>query len=108
MLPQTLKIDLTADMSNDVRLMVTDLENNILSGLILVLAVIFLFIGGQSAIFVALAIPYSMFITFSLLTGFNVTLNMVALFSLSRPRGGAGGLKRRSRLGSSWSATKLR
>jgi multidrug efflux pump len=81
-LPQTLKIDLTADQSNDVRLMVSDLENNILSGLILVLAVIFVFIGGQSAVFVALAIPYSMFITFMLLTGFNVTLNMVVLFSL--------------------------
>jgi multidrug efflux pump subunit AcrB len=81
-LPQTLQIDLTADQSNDVRLLVMDLENNIISGLILVLAVIFFFIGGQSAIFVALAIPYSMFITFSLLTGFNVTLNMVVLFSL--------------------------
>jgi CzcA family heavy metal efflux pump len=81
-LPQTLKIDLTADMSNDVRLMVSDLENNIISGLILVLAVIFVFIGGQSSIFVAMAIPYSMFITFSLLTGFSVTLNMVVLFSL--------------------------
>ncbi len=81
-LPQTLKIDLTADMSNDVRLNVADLENNIISGLILVLCVILIFIGGQSAIFVALAIPYSMFITFALLTGFDVTLNMVVLFSL--------------------------
>jgi multidrug efflux pump subunit AcrB len=81
-LPQTLNIDLTADMSQDVRLMVADLENNIISGLILVLCVILLFIGGQSAIFVALAIPYSMFITFTLLTGFDVTLNMVVLFSL--------------------------
>ena len=81
-LPQTLKIDLTADMSGDVRLMVADLENNIISGLILVLAVIFVFIGGQSAVFVALAIPYSMFITFAFLTGFGVTLNMVVLFSL--------------------------
>jgi len=62
--------------------MVSDLENNILSGLILILAVIFVFIGGQSAVFVALAIPYSMFITFALLTGFGVTLNMVVLFSL--------------------------
>jgi multidrug efflux pump subunit AcrB len=81
-LPQTLQVDLTADQSNDVRLLVADLENNIISGLILVLAVIFFFIGGQSAVFVALAIPYSMFITFALLTGFNVTLNMVVLFSL--------------------------
>ncbi len=81
-LPQTLRIDLTADMSNDVRLMVSDLENNIISGLILVLVVIFIFIGGQSAIFVAMAIPYSMFISFALLTGFDVSLNMVVLFSL--------------------------
>ncbi len=80
--PPTLKIDLTSDMSNDVRLMVSDLENNILSGLILVVAVILLFIGGRSAIFVALAIPYSMFITFILLAAFGVTLNMVVLFSL--------------------------
>ena len=82
LMPPALKIDLTSDMSNDVRLMVSDLENNILSGLILVLAVIFVFIGGQSAIFVALAIPYSMFITFSLLSGFGISMNMVVLFSL--------------------------
>jgi multidrug efflux pump len=82
LMPPALKIDLTSDMSNDVRLMVADLENNILSGLILVLVVIFLFIGGQSAVFVALAIPYSMFITFIFLTGTGETLNMVVLFSL--------------------------
>jgi multidrug efflux pump len=82
LLPPSLTIDLTSDMSNDVRLMVSDLENNILTGLILVLAVIFAFIGGRSAVFVALAIPYSMFLTFSILTGFDVTLNMVVLFSL--------------------------
>ncbi|MEA2039149.1 MAG: efflux RND transporter permease subunit [Thermodesulfobacteriota bacterium] len=82
LLPASLEIDLTSDMSNDVRLMISDLENNILSGLILVLAVILVFIGGRSAIFVALAVPYSMFITFSLLTGFDVTMNMVVLFSL--------------------------
>jgi multidrug efflux pump len=82
LMPPALRIDLTSDMSNDVRLMVSDLENNILSGLALVLVVIFVFIGGQSAVFVALAIPYSMFITFTLLTGFGETLNMVVLFSL--------------------------
>ncbi|MCG6881684.1 MAG: efflux RND transporter permease subunit [Deltaproteobacteria bacterium] len=82
LLPPNLKIDLTSDMSNDVRLMVADLENNILSGLILVVAVILLFIGGRSAVFVALAIPYSMLITFILLAAFGVTLNMVVLFSL--------------------------
>jgi multidrug efflux pump subunit AcrB len=62
--------------------LVSDLENNIITGLILVLAVIFIFIGTQSAIFISLAIPYSMFITFTILYGFGVTLNMVVLFSL--------------------------
>ena len=81
-MPPTLKIDLTADASRDVRMMVKELENNILSGLVLVLVVILIFIGGRSAIFVALAIPYSMLITFFLLWSLGITLNMVVLFSL--------------------------
>lgn len=81
-LPPDLILDITSDMSEDVRFMVSDLENNILSGLILVLAVIVAFIGGRSAVFVALAIPYSMFIGFALLFEFGITLNMIVLFSL--------------------------
>jgi multidrug efflux pump subunit AcrB len=81
-LPPSLAIDLTSDMSEDVRLMVADLENNIISGLILVLAVIFIFVSGRSAFFISLAIPYSMFIAFFVLWGVDVTLNMVVLFSL--------------------------
>ena len=80
--PPALRIDLTSDMAKDVNLMVADLENNIFSGLILVLTVIFVFIGGRSAVFVALAIPYSMLMTFLFLTGGDITLNMVVLFSL--------------------------
>jgi len=81
-LPPALKINLTSDMSQDVKLLVADLENNIISGLILVLTVIFIFIGGRSAVFVSLAIPYSMLMTFIFLTGGEITLNMVVLFSL--------------------------
>ncbi len=81
-MPPTMKVTLTADRSADVRLMVKELENNILSGLVLVLIVVFLFIGGRSALFVALAIPYSMLITFAILYAYNITLNMVVLFSL--------------------------
>ncbi len=82
-MPPALEVHLTADKSRDVRLMVSDLENNILSGLALVLIVVFAFIGGRSALFVALAIPVSMLITFSLLKAADVTLNMVVLFSLT-------------------------
>lgn len=82
LLPQNLQMDITSDMSKNVRLIVSELENSILSGLILVLAVILIFIGGRSAVFVAMAIPYSMFMGFALLAGFGITLNMVVLFSL--------------------------
>ena len=82
MLPPTLTISLTADMADDIRSMVSDLENNILSGLILVLGVVLLFIGGRSAVFVSVAIPLSMLITFAMLRALDITLNMVVLFSL--------------------------
>ena len=62
--------------------MVADLQNNIITGLLLVLIVVFAFIGGRSALFVSLAIPLSMLITFSVLEIFSYTLNMVILFSL--------------------------
>ncbi len=81
-LPPSLVIDTTGDMARDIRFMVHDLENNILTGLILVLAVVLIFIGGRSAVFVALSIPFSMLITFALLQAFGITLNMVVLFSL--------------------------
>jgi CzcA family heavy metal efflux pump len=82
LLPPTLTISLTADMAEDIRNMVADLENNILTGLILVLGVVLIFIGGRSAVFVSVAIPVSMLITFELLRLLGITLNMVVLFSL--------------------------
>jgi multidrug efflux pump len=81
-MPPSLKVHLITDRSKYVRRMVSELENSIMSGLILVLAVILAFIGGRSAVFISLAIPYSMFIAFSILTALGVTLNMVVLFSL--------------------------
>ena len=82
LLPPSLNISLTADMAEDIRNMVADLENNILTGLILVLFVVLIFIGGRSAVFVSVAIPVSMLITFALLRLLDITLNMVVLFSL--------------------------
>ncbi len=81
-MPPSLTISMTSDMAEDIRIMVADLENNILSGLILVLVVVLAFIGGRSALFVSAAIPLSMLITFALLRALGITLNMVVLFSL--------------------------
>lgn len=81
LLPGT-ELHITNDQSVEIRDMVAELENSILSGLILVLGVIFLFLGFLNAVFVALAIPFSMFITFVGLEMIGTTMNMVVLFSL--------------------------
>ena len=80
--PESVKFELTLDKSKEIDLMVSDLENNILTGLILVVLVLILFMGFRTSLIVALAIPFSMLISFSLILGLGYTLNMVVLFSL--------------------------
>ncbi|MCA8914906.1 MAG: efflux RND transporter permease subunit [Planctomycetes bacterium] len=75
------------DESDNIRNMIADLENNILSGLVLVLIVIFFALGLRNAIFVALAIPLSLAMSFFILQMMGVTLNVVVLFSLILAQG---------------------
>ncbi|MFH1741152.1 MAG: efflux RND transporter permease subunit [bacterium] len=81
-LPAGTEISITLDSSKDIDMMVSDLENNILSGLILVLVVVFFAMGIRNATLVSMAIPLSMLITFFVLWAIGITLNMVVLFSL--------------------------
>jgi multidrug efflux pump subunit AcrB len=62
--------------------MVSELENNILSGLILVVAVLMAFLGFRNSLFVAVAIPLSMLLSFVVVQALGYTLNMIVLFSL--------------------------
>lgn len=81
-LPRGTRIEITADQSEMTRTLIDDLENNILSGLVLVLGVMFFFLGLRVAVFVALSIPFSMLISFFVLSALGFSLNMVVLFSL--------------------------
>ena len=81
-IPAGVEISVTLNQSTDIRRMVSDLENNILTGLILVVVVLFFFLGLNNAIFVASAIPFSMLLSFGVLQALGITLNMVVLFSL--------------------------
>ncbi|MFW5972547.1 MAG: efflux RND transporter permease subunit, partial [Bacteroidota bacterium] len=72
----------TGDQSEFVEAMVNDLENNIISGLIFVIAVLLFFLGVRSATLVGAAIPLSMFITFLVFSAMGQTLNFIILFSL--------------------------
>ncbi len=81
--PQHTEITKVLDKSQDIESMVADLENNILSGLVLVLVVIFFAMGIRNALLVSMAIPFSMLLTFTVLHIMGITLNMVVLFSLT-------------------------
>ena len=81
-LPPSIRIELTLDQSKDVDMIVSDLENGVISGLILVVLVLVAFMGWRTSAIVALAIPMSMLISFALLDALGYTLNMVVLFSL--------------------------
>ncbi|MFC1867568.1 efflux RND transporter permease subunit [Thermodesulfobacteriota bacterium] len=71
------------DEAKMIRTMVADLENNIITGLILVTVVLFFVMGVRNAVLVSIAIPFSMFISFMVLHALGITLNMVVLFSLT-------------------------
>jgi multidrug efflux pump len=81
--PQGTSATKLMDHAKQIRLMVSDLENNIVSGLILVIMVLFFVMGIRNAILVSLAIPFSMFLSFIALHALGITLNMVVLFSLT-------------------------
>ncbi|MFC4872452.1 efflux RND transporter permease subunit [Negadavirga shengliensis] len=80
--PSDLQIDITNDQSKYTRAEVDNLENSIISGVILVVLVLMFFLGFRNALFVGVAIPLSMFISFLVLNAFGVTLNFMVLFSL--------------------------
>ncbi len=80
--PAGVEFSVTMDRSDDIKMMVSDLENNIITGLILVAVVLLLFMGPRMSLIVALAIPMSMLMSFAILQGLGYTLNMIVLFSL--------------------------
>ncbi len=82
MLPPGVKLAVTFNQSDDIRRMVAELENSIITGLLLVVGVLFMFLGLRNSIFVALAIPFTMLMAFSIIQMLDITLNMVVLFSL--------------------------
>lgn len=80
--PEDLEVTLTNDQSKATRSQVDNLENSIISGVILVVLVLMFFLGFRNALFVGIAIPLSMFISFLVLNSLGVTLNLMVLFSL--------------------------
>jgi len=81
--PLNTEIVKVMDKASDIEAMVADLENNILTGLLLVVLVIFFAMGFRNAVLVSMAIPFSMLLSFTVLHLMGITLNVVVLFSLT-------------------------
>ncbi len=82
LVPEGMKISIFNDISNQTRDTISNLENSIISGVILVVLVLLFFLGLGNSLFVGLAIPLSMLMGFMLVNILDYSLNMVVQFSM--------------------------
>jgi len=82
LIPSGVNISITNDQSSKTEEMVSNLLNSIIFGVLLVVGVLLFFLGLRNALFVGVAIPLSMLMSFLILSAMGVTLNTMVLFSL--------------------------
>ncbi len=80
--PDHIRVDYTGDMSKDVEMMLSDLQNNVLSAVLLVVIVIVAVLGARTAFLVGIAIPGSFLTGILIISLFGLTVNIVVLFAL--------------------------
>ncbi len=80
--PEHIRVTYTHDNSEQISSMLRDLENNVLSAVLLVVIVIIAFLGARTALLVGLAIPGSFLSGILILSIMGYTVNIVVLFAL--------------------------
>ncbi len=80
--PETVRVDHLQDMAEDVRDLLGDLENNVITAVVLVMLTIVAALGGRSSWLVGLAIPGAFLGGILAIQLLGYTLNIVVLFSL--------------------------
>ncbi|NQU35120.1 MAG: efflux RND transporter permease subunit [Bacteroidetes bacterium] len=81
-IPENLIVTITNDQSEMVKMQLSNLENSIIMGIIFVVFILFLFLGTRNSLFVGIAIPLSMFLSFMIMGMMDYRINMIVLFSL--------------------------
>ncbi len=81
-LPAGVKLVISNDQSVNIKRSVDELENSIITGMVLVVFALFMFFGFKNSVLISTAIPLSMLIGFMFLSMFGITLNFVVLFAL--------------------------
>ncbi len=80
--PENLVVTYSQDKSTNIRTMLTDLQNNVASAILLVMIVVVAALGLRSAGLVGVAIPGSFLTGILVLATLGFTINIVVLFSL--------------------------
>ena len=80
--PESVTINFSQDKSVQVRTMLSDLQNNVLSAVLLVMIAVVGALGLRSGILVAVAIPGSFLTAILVINALGLTVNIVVLFSL--------------------------
>jgi multidrug efflux pump len=81
-LPANLTVTFTQDRSQNIKDMLSDLQNNLLTAVVMVMIVVVAALGWRSAVLVGVAIPASFLAGILVLGAFGLTINIVVLFSL--------------------------
>jgi len=81
-LPSSINVTISNDQSDITKNLVSDLANNIVFGVILVITVLMFFLGFRNALFVGFAIPMSMLMSFVVIGFLGETINTMVLFGL--------------------------
>ncbi|PPR10695.1 MAG: Multidrug resistance protein MdtB, partial [Proteobacteria bacterium] len=80
--PESIKYEIINDQSTQIKDMLSDLQNNVLASVLLVMIIILSILGVSSASLVALAIPGSFLMGVMMLYFLGFTMNVVVLFAL--------------------------
>ena len=80
--PEQITVTFSGDDSKNIRNMLRDLQNNVLSAVLLVMIIIVAALGVRTGLLVGIAIPGSFLTGILVLSAFGLTVNIVVLFAL--------------------------
>jgi multidrug efflux pump len=80
--PESLQVSYTQDKSKTIRQMLSDLQNSVITGVLLVTIIILFALGFRASLFIGIAIPASFLTGILGLQMAGLTVNIVVLFSL--------------------------
>ncbi len=80
--PQNIQVFISDDEADDVQRDLDNVQVSAFAGLIVVVIVLYLFIGFREALIVSITIPMSLLITLALLNVFGITLNTFAVLGM--------------------------